>query len=127
MAAIGYRRRDLDYADQPVDAAHDTDSAQTPTQQHGDDAPAPFRAPVGKAAANARARLTQLVFTTGNLARVGIAKIEQADLAPDLAQNIGSPRWFRGAATFLSLTAVALGTGRCLDELRLLKEVTIRS
>ncbi|HBZ69140.1 MAG TPA: rod shape-determining protein, partial [Deltaproteobacteria bacterium] len=25
------------------------------------------------------------------------------------------------------LTAVALGTGRCLDELRLLKEVTIRS
>ncbi len=25
------------------------------------------------------------------------------------------------------LTAVAIGTGRCLDELRLLKEVTIRS
>ena len=25
------------------------------------------------------------------------------------------------------LTAVAVGTGRCLDELRLLKEVTIRS
>ena len=35
-------------------------------------------------------------------------RIAGLDLAPDLAQNIGSPRWFRGAATFLSLTAVAL-------------------
>ena len=25
------------------------------------------------------------------------------------------------------LTAIAIGTGRCLDEMRLLKEVTIRS
>lgn len=30
------------------------------------------------------------------------------DLAPDLAENIGSARWFRGAATLLCLTAVAL-------------------
>ena len=108
MAATGYRRRDLDYADQPVDAAQDSDSAQSPTEQHVDDAAAPFRAPVGNAAANARARLVQFVSKTGHLARAGIAKVEQADLAPDLAQNIGSPRWFRGAATFLSLTAVAL-------------------
>lgn len=108
MAATGYRRRDLDYADQPVDAAQDHDSAQSPTEQHEEDAPAPFRAPVGTAAASARARLAQLVSATGNLARAGMAKVEQADLAPDLAQNIGSPRWFRGAATFLSLTAVAL-------------------
>jgi len=108
VAATGYRRRDLDYADQPVDAAQDHDSAQSPTEQHKEDAPAPFRAPVGNAAASARARLAQLVSATGNLARAGIAKVEQADLAPDLAQNIGSPRWFRGAATFLSLTAVAL-------------------
>ena len=107
VATSGYRRRDLDYADQPVDEARAEDGAPSPTEQHGDDAPAPFRAPVGKAA-GARARLAQLVATTGNLARAGIAKVEQVDLAPDLAQNIGSPRWFRGAATFLSLTAVAL-------------------
>lgn len=108
MAATGYRRRDLDYADQPVDAAQDSDSAQSPTEHHQDDAPAPFRVPVGKAATNVRARLAQFVTATGDRARAGIARIEQADLAPDLAQNIGSPRWFRGAATFLSLTAVAL-------------------
>jgi len=35
-------------------------------------------------------------------------RIEQADIAPDLAQDIGSARWFRGAATLLGLSAVAL-------------------
>ena len=31
-----------------------------------------------------------------------------SDLAPDLAEDIGSQRWFRGAGTLLGLTAVAL-------------------
>lgn len=35
-------------------------------------------------------------------------KLEHADLAPDLAQNIGSGRWFRGLGTMLGLSAVAL-------------------
>lgn len=33
---------------------------------------------------------------------------EQFDLAPDLAENIGSRRWFRGLATMVALGAVAL-------------------
>ncbi|RYE72912.1 MAG: M23 family metallopeptidase, partial [Oxalobacteraceae bacterium] len=32
----------------------------------------------------------------------------QADLVPDLAENIGSARWFRGAGTMFGLAAVAL-------------------
>jgi murein DD-endopeptidase MepM/ murein hydrolase activator NlpD len=35
-------------------------------------------------------------------------EIEQLDIAPDLAEDIGSRRWFRGAATLLGLSAVAL-------------------
>jgi murein DD-endopeptidase MepM/ murein hydrolase activator NlpD len=35
-------------------------------------------------------------------------RIEQADIAPDLALDIGSARWFRGAATLLGLSALAL-------------------
>ncbi|MEE4288634.1 MAG: peptidoglycan DD-metalloendopeptidase family protein [Erythrobacter sp.] len=33
---------------------------------------------------------------------------DRYDLAPDLAENIGSPRWFRGLVTMLGLGAVAL-------------------
>lgn len=36
------------------------------------------------------------------------ARLESLDLAPDLAQNIGSPRWFRGLVTMVGLGAVAL-------------------
>lgn len=36
------------------------------------------------------------------------AKLEQIDLAPDLALEIGSRRWFRGVGTLLGLSAVAL-------------------
>ncbi len=35
-------------------------------------------------------------------------RIEAIDLAPDLAQEIGSRRWFRGAGTLLGLSAIAL-------------------
>lgn len=35
-------------------------------------------------------------------------QLEQLDLAPDLAQNIGSGRWFRGLGTMLGLGIVAL-------------------
>jgi murein DD-endopeptidase MepM/ murein hydrolase activator NlpD len=35
-------------------------------------------------------------------------KLSRFDLAPDLAQDIGSRRWFRGAATMVVLGAVAL-------------------
>lgn len=35
-------------------------------------------------------------------------RLERFDLAPDLAQQIGSPRWFRGLGTMLGLGALAL-------------------
>ena len=34
--------------------------------------------------------------------------LDRFDLAPDLAENIGSPRWFRGLVTMVALGAVAL-------------------
>ncbi|MEM8726736.1 MAG: M23 family peptidase, partial [Pseudomonadota bacterium] len=34
--------------------------------------------------------------------------LDGLDLAPDLAENIGSRRWFRGLGTMLGLGAVAL-------------------
>ena len=103
-----YRRRDLTYAEQTVSASQESEIAPPLTDIIDDDAPAEFRTPVGKDAASARARLTRFFRSTTDLARAGVARLEHADLAPDLAQNIGSVRWFRGAATFLSLTAVAL-------------------
>ena len=106
-AAPGYRRRDLTYAEGSEADAPETDELPT-NGHHDEDAPAPFRAPVGKAAASARARLNGFAQSGRKLAQAGIALLETVELAPDLAQNIGSPRWFRGAATFLSLTAVAL-------------------
>lgn len=36
------------------------------------------------------------------------ARLHAVDLAPDLAQDIGSRRWLRGAATLIGLTAVSL-------------------
>ncbi|MGC1271359.1 MAG: M23 family metallopeptidase [Croceibacterium sp.] len=36
------------------------------------------------------------------------ARLYAADLAPDLAQDIGSRRWLRGAATLIGLSAVSL-------------------
>ena len=36
------------------------------------------------------------------------ARLAALDLAPDLAEDVGSKRWLRGAATLLGLTAVAL-------------------
>ncbi|WP_202388799.1 M23 family metallopeptidase [Pontixanthobacter aquaemixtae] len=35
-------------------------------------------------------------------------KLEKADLAPDLAEGIGSRRWFRGLGTLLGLSALSL-------------------
>ena len=74
------------------------------------------RTATGKASPNAgpsagrRAgvRLAALSQSCRHALGAGVARLHDADLAPDLAQNIGSPRWFRGAATFLSLSAVAL-------------------
>ncbi|MEM1195032.1 MAG: peptidoglycan DD-metalloendopeptidase family protein [Pseudomonadota bacterium] len=41
--------------------------------------------------------------------KLGVATwIERFDLAPDLAENIGSPRWFRGLVTMIALGAAAL-------------------
>ncbi|MEM6907608.1 MAG: peptidoglycan DD-metalloendopeptidase family protein [Pseudomonadota bacterium] len=68
-------------------------------------------APIGKPAA---AKHEILVRTRGislNYARwrqTASARFQALDLAPDLAQNIGSLRWFRGLATMLGLGAVAL-------------------
>ena len=36
------------------------------------------------------------------------ARLAELDLVPDLAQDIGSRRWLRGAGTLLGLSAVAL-------------------
>src|SRR5690554_6432401 len=36
------------------------------------------------------------------------ARCSKADLAPDLAQDIGSSRWFRGVATMLGLGLLAI-------------------
>lgn len=36
------------------------------------------------------------------------ARFGRVDMAPDLAENIGSPRWFRGVVTMVGLSAVAL-------------------
>lgn len=36
------------------------------------------------------------------------ARLERLDLAPDLAENIGSPGWFRGIVTMVGLGAIAL-------------------
>lgn len=36
------------------------------------------------------------------------ARLARLDLTPDLAEDIGSPRWFRGLATLLALSALAL-------------------
>lgn len=91
-----------------MEEAPETDGAPLPSDQTDENAPAQFRAPVGKASTGARGRLSALAQSGQRIARSGIARLEQVELAPDLAQNIGSPRWFRGAATFLSLTAVAL-------------------
>ena len=91
-----------------MDAALDTDSVSPLVDHFDDDTPAEFRAPVGKPSGGRFARLHAFAKTTQDAARAGAAKLEHADLAPDLAENIGSLRWFRGTATFLSLTAVAL-------------------
>ena len=41
--------------------------------------------------------------------RSGVSlRLANADLAPDLAENIGSKRWLRGAATLAGLTALSL-------------------
>lgn len=39
---------------------------------------------------------------------IASSKLETVDFTPDLAQEIGSPRWFRGLGTMLGLSAVAL-------------------
>jgi murein DD-endopeptidase MepM/ murein hydrolase activator NlpD len=41
--------------------------------------------------------------------RAGVSEVfERADLAPDLAETIGSRRWFRGLGTLIGLSALAL-------------------
>ncbi len=107
-ARVRYRRRDLTYAEQTASRAPEEEGGETPIENNHDDAPAAFRAPVGQSATGARARLERAGRSTRALLRAGVARLEQIDLAHDLAQDIGSVRWFRGAATFLSLTAVAL-------------------
>ena len=71
-----------------------------------DETPGAFRAPVAQG--NPRASLAGLAARARDRANAGFARLGDVDLAPDLAENIGSARWFRGAATFLSLSAVAL-------------------
>lgn len=44
----------------------------------------------------------------GTVARGWRGRLAQADWSPDLAEDIGSARWFRGLATLLGLTGLAL-------------------
>ena len=44
----------------------------------------------------------------GRVCRAIEARTRGLDLAPDLAEAVGSARWFRGLATFLSLSLVAI-------------------
>ncbi|MBB3034417.1 M23 family metallopeptidase [Alteriqipengyuania lutimaris] len=83
------------------DAAATDDNSETAGPQEP-------RAVPAKESPSLGARLATLSRAGRSRLRAGVARLEQVDLAPDLAQNIGSPRWFRGAATFLSLSAVAL-------------------
>lgn len=53
-------------------------------------------------------RSSSLGESLGNFRSRVSAKLEDIDLAPDLAKDIGSKRWLRGAATLLGLTAIAL-------------------
>src|SRR5690606_30083614 len=72
-------------------------------------AAAPARAPV--LAASPAARLTRnpgLAERYAEWCRRISERFADADLVPDLAQDIGSRRWLRGAGTLLGLSAVAL-------------------
>src|SRR5690606_27094366 len=72
-------------------------------------AAAPARAPV--LAASPAARLTRnpgLAERYAEWCRRISERFAEADLVPDLAEDIGSRRWLRGAGTLLGLSALAL-------------------
>ncbi|WP_459788446.1 peptidoglycan DD-metalloendopeptidase family protein [Alteriqipengyuania sp. 357] len=103
-----YRRRDLTYADQSDAQSPDAGDAQ-PTHSHSEDDSRPASpASLAKADDAPRAEHQARALGRHSAVRARIAKLATIDLAHDLATDIGSARWFRGAATFLSLTAVAL-------------------
>ena len=99
-AAPDYRRRDLTNAEQQVTG----EQAPAPA----DDDIAAIRDRAAAESTKASVRMERAVKASRAWFSWQAQRIERADLAPDLAQNIGSLRWFRGAATFLSLSAVAL-------------------
>ena len=53
-------------------------------------------------------RLTSLVERYAEWRERASARLASLDLVPDLAQDIGSRRWLRGAGTLLGLSAIAL-------------------
>lgn len=53
-------------------------------------------------------RITTMAERYGEWRMRASLKLAEWDIAPDLAQHIGSRRWLRGAATLIGLTAVAL-------------------
>ena len=65
---------------------------------HDEPAPAPTRIQ----------RLTSLVERYAEWRERTSARLASLDLVPDLAQDIGSRRWLRGAGTLLGLSAIAL-------------------
>jgi murein DD-endopeptidase MepM/ murein hydrolase activator NlpD len=64
------------------------------------DAPQSVRTPIQ--------RLTSLVERYAEWRERTSARLASLDLVPDLAQDIGSRRWLRGAGTLLGLSAIAL-------------------
>lgn len=65
-------------------------------------------APPGSAQANTLRRTTTLHERFGEWRFAMSSRFENVDLAPDLAEAIGSRRWFRGIGTMMALSAMAL-------------------
>ena len=55
-------------------------------------------------------RVTSLAERYAEWRQRASLRVASLDLVPDLAQDIGSRRWLRGAGTLIGLTAVALGS-----------------
>jgi murein DD-endopeptidase MepM/ murein hydrolase activator NlpD len=74
----------------------------------GDYAPAAYPSRVLAAPQPAPSRFQQLAERYADWRERASAGLTSLDLVPDLAQDIGSRRWLRGAGTLLALSAIAL-------------------
>lgn len=82
-------------------------SSSHPVRQRMATAPAEAQAPIRPREGVPRLSNHPLVQRWSALCRGIEGRIRHLDLAPDLAEDVGSARWFRGLATFLSLALLA--------------------